>query len=114
MAASTCVGGFRRDNRDQLSFVRDIERIEPQKFTGAAHFFAHWNAFSSISMLTPRLRGDFVQSAGEAAARGVAQARKLRGYRQHVRHQLGAAERNRSRWSVSNSRPSRLAMMAVP
>ncbi len=54
------IGVLRRDDRDQLSFVRDIKRIETQQFTGAADLLAHWNAvlldLDAHSRLLPQFR----------------------------------------------------------
>src|SRR5215471_9650168 len=79
---------FRRDDRGQLAFIRDIQRIQPQQFTCAPDFIPNGdcpllNLDTDLSLLC-----DLIQSAGQPAASWVAHAPDLRGRAEHSRHQF--------------------------
>ena len=79
------VGG--RDHRNQLAFVRQIQRIEPEDFAGALHFLAQrQRRFADADADVGRV-SEFVQHAGDAAAGGVAHTVDAGASGQHRRHQ---------------------------
>jgi hypothetical protein len=47
------VGGIGRDDGDQLAFVGDVQRVQPQQFAGGVDLRLHGDRASSSSMPTP-------------------------------------------------------------
>ena len=66
------VGGFGRDDREELAFVGDVQRIESQQLAGAAHGIAHRNLLFEKHDAQAAIASQFVQRGGDTAARGIA------------------------------------------
>jgi hypothetical protein len=66
------VGLPRRDHHEELAFVGDVQRIEPQQLAGAAHFIAHWDAILFERDAQATVAREFVQRRRDAASRWIA------------------------------------------
>jgi tRNA U38,U39,U40 pseudouridine synthase TruA len=64
-------GAFRRNNRNQLSFIRNIERIEAQQLTDSPHLLTNRNSFFFHLDTHSGLPGNLVERRGKPAARGI-------------------------------------------
>ena len=67
------LGIFRRNDADELAFVREVERIQTEDLAEAFDLAANRRAVFVDLDADLRRFGDFVQDCGEPAARGIAQ-----------------------------------------
>ena len=63
---------LRRDHRQELPFVGDVQRIETQQFAGAAHLVAHRHVVLVEDDAEPAVARQLVERGGDAAARRIA------------------------------------------
>ena len=89
MAASTSIGIFGRHDRDQFSFVGDVERIEPEHVAGGLHF--GFDGIAASSSFTPtRDASASSLSALETPPRvGIAHAADVRAGLEHDPDEIG-------------------------
>ncbi len=66
------IGEFRRDDRHELAFVGDVERIEAEKLAGGGDFGAHRDRVLRDRKADAGLMRELVQRRRKAAARGIA------------------------------------------
>ena len=109
-------GILRGDDRHQLSFISDIERVQAQQFARSPDFLAHRGILrSSILILTPGFAPRFRLRVLERPPR--VGSRRQRTFDDTASISATSAVQRRGvaheSW-ISNSRLSRLAMMAVP
>src|ERR1017187_6789335 len=67
-----CIGRGRRDDGDELPLVGYIQRVQAQNFAGPAHSVVYGEGCFADGDAGVRLYRDFIERAGEAAARGIA------------------------------------------
>ena len=76
VAAHDLQGAFhvlRRDERGKTPFARHVQRIEAEHLAGGMDVFAHRHGFFLDGDFDSGGFGDFVERAGQAAARQIAQ-----------------------------------------
>ena len=64
---------FRRDERGKTPFARNVQRIEAEHLAGGMNVLAHRHGFFLDGDFNSGGFGNFVERAGQAAARQVAQ-----------------------------------------
>src|SRR5581483_3117365 len=80
-------GILRPHKGDELAFVGDVERVEAEDFTSAFDGFVNRNVSFLEADAHARLPGDFIESAGDTAASGIAEDVNVRSRRQHGLHE---------------------------
>src|ERR1017187_48767 len=76
-----------RDDGDELSLVGYIQRVQAQNFAGPAHAVVYDEGRFADGDARVRLHRDFIERAGEAAARGIAHHADIAGRSQDGSHQ---------------------------
>ena len=86
---------FRRNERGNPAFARDLKRIESENFARGVNVFANRNSFFLDQQSPVRRLGDFVQRARQTAARQIAQAMnfnsRLQQFQNHFVNRRGIA-----------------------
>ena len=108
------VGILRRDDRQELAFIRDVQRIEPQQFAGAAHRVAHGNRSSKSTMPRPQSRASSFSEVATPPRVG-SRIQRIAGPGPAARASTsGRTERVSERRSASKSSSPRASRIVMP
>ena len=73
------VGVLRRDHRQKLAFVGDVQRIEAEQLAGAAHRVAHRNLIFEEDHAQPAVARQFVQAMSPTPPRVGSRIQRMPG-----------------------------------